>query len=239
MVSAVNFPVSAGGLMSKFKVSFKIEKLELEIEGSREDMPHIADQVGRQVAGMFQPAAQLASGEPAERAPVVTEAIVVQAPTDGKRRTSRRRRPTAAPAAAAADGGTAAAEVGLSWRHDTAKWGSPKKDWSLSNKIIYLLYVAKAEAEQQDLTAQAISETFNRLFKQAGTVETRYVTRELGRMKGRTPPPVSEDVTATPSLWFLNPNGDNEGRRLVAEAKGQEAVPTAGQGDVFSEGAHE
>jgi hypothetical protein len=225
--------------MAKFRVSFKLEKLELEVEGSREDMPHIADQVGRQVAGLFQPAAQLVAGEPADQPSTAPETIIVTPSNDGKRKTTRRRKSTAtAMAAGGSDGtGAAVADAPLNWRHDTAKWGTPKKDWSIGNKIIYLLYVAKAETDQRDLTAATITATFNLLFKQSGPLETRYVTRELGRMKGRPNAPVSEDVAQQPSLWFLNPNGDNDGRRLVAEAKGEDSGATPGQGDVFNAGA--
>jgi hypothetical protein len=224
--------------MGKFKVTFRLEKLELEVEGSRDDMPLVADQVGRQVAGLFQPAAQLVAGEPADRVGVGAQPVIVPASSDGKRKPTKRRKSTAtASASVGAEGAVAPlADVVLNWRHDTAKWGTPKKDWSLSNKILYLLYVAKAEADQRDLTASTIVETFNRLFKQSGPLETRYVTRELGRMKSRTNAPVSEDATQTPSFWFLNPNGDTEARRLVAGARGESSNGVPDRDAVVTDG---
>lgn len=48
---------------SKFKIKFKVEKLELEIEGNREDVPLITQALGQQVSGLLAPASDIVQGE--------------------------------------------------------------------------------------------------------------------------------------------------------------------------------
>jgi hypothetical protein len=40
------------GLMSKFKFKLKLQGLELEMEGSRDDIPLIAHNLGNQLTGL-------------------------------------------------------------------------------------------------------------------------------------------------------------------------------------------
>jgi hypothetical protein len=49
--------------LSKFMIKLKLQGLELEIDGSREEMPNITQNLGRQIAGMLQPAGAIIEGE--------------------------------------------------------------------------------------------------------------------------------------------------------------------------------
>lgn len=48
--------------MSKFTIKVKLQGLEIEVEGTREDAPRIASQLGKQIGGLLQAPATLASG---------------------------------------------------------------------------------------------------------------------------------------------------------------------------------
>jgi hypothetical protein len=48
--------------MSKFTVKVKLQGLEIEVEGTREDAPRLAQQIGKQLGGLLQAPALLASG---------------------------------------------------------------------------------------------------------------------------------------------------------------------------------
>jgi hypothetical protein len=205
--------------MSKFRIKMKLQGLELEVEGTREEAPLIAESLGRQFAGFLQPAAQIVEGE--------TEALpsrgAVQPATGedtspSRKRTPRRKRSTASsdPDQASSDSDSA-----LDWRHDPAKWGSPRQEWNTANKAIWLLYIAGNETDQKELSAKRITNTFNKHFKQAGLILVHNVVRDLGKQKVGKDATVSEDTTQDPAPWFLTDAGTRRAQQLVAEALGQ------------------
>lgn len=49
--------------MSKFKIKMKLQGLELEIEGAREDSSNIGRNLGGQLANLLQPAIKIIDGE--------------------------------------------------------------------------------------------------------------------------------------------------------------------------------
>ncbi|HXT14313.1 MAG TPA: hypothetical protein VN706_01700 [Gemmatimonadaceae bacterium] len=206
--------------MAKFRVKLKLQGLELEIEGSREDAPLIAQNLGRQFAGLLQPAAQIVAGN--DDVPLDAAPIAIQEPDAAStvRKRGPRKKRGAPPAAAASD---SAEEVPLDWRHDPAKWGSPKQAWNTANKAMWLLYVASNETDQKELSSKRIANTFNKHFKQAGQILPFNVTRDLGKLKIGKDAPVSEDTTQTSSPWFLTEAGTKRAQGLVSEALGRTA----------------
>lgn len=48
--------------MSKFTIKLKLQGLEMEVEGTKEDAPRIAQQIAKQLGGLLQTPAVLASG---------------------------------------------------------------------------------------------------------------------------------------------------------------------------------
>ena len=222
--------------MAKFKVRLKLEKFELEVEGSHEDMPLISERVGQQFAGLLQPATEIIIGDALPAQNGNAQNVVAPAATDSKRKPQRRRRSTAT-ATVVADAAESGVDAALVWRHDTSRWGTPKQAWTVGKKIIYLLYVAKQEVNQSEMTAGSIVETFNKHFMSAGMLRSKHIKGELERLKGRTPAPVSENVTKTPSTWFLTQQGDREAANLVNEALGRGPVAATAPLDIPSAGA--
>lgn len=202
--------------MSKFKVRFELQGLRLEIEGSREDVPLIAQSVGQQVAGLLGPTGNIVEGEivsdGGQKAlpPPITEKTSTKKRSSGKRRT----------VASSANGNTNK-ETALDWRHDPTKWGTPQQSWKTAEKAIWLLYVVGKETDVTELTSYRIAETFNKHFRQAKTIHKGNVYRDLGKLKTKPDSPVSEDTRTTPSVWFLTTTGEKLAQELVTKALGQ------------------
>lgn len=225
--------------MSKFRIKMKLTGLELEIEGTREEMPQIAQNLGRQFSGLIQPAAGIVQGEllPSDRR--ITPSVPVVAPTtdngssSGRKRGSRKRKSASGAAAAAAgtDSGAAPADLIVELTHDATKFGMPKQEWSTAQKAIWLIYVVGEQTDRRELTAHQIEATFNRYFREARQILVQNIARDLGKQRARTKDaPVAEDNTMDPSPWYLTEAGRREAQELVNLG----LTRTAGQADVVS-----
>jgi len=207
--------------MAKFRIKLKLQGLDLEIEGSRDDAPLIAQQLGTQFAGLLQPAAQIVVGDDGDEVPanvlLAPSAASADSGSGGRKRAPKKKRSVPV---AAADGGLSD-EAPLDWRHDPSKWGSPKQEWNTATKAIWLLYVASKETDQTEISAKRIANTFNKHFKQAGKIQSFNITRDLGKQKVGKDAPVSEDTTQPTSPWFLTESGIRRAQALVAEALGR------------------
>jgi hypothetical protein len=199
--------------MAKFRIKFKLQALELEVEGSRDDVPLITQNLGQQFSGLLLPAANIVGGEiPADSSNVLVDGASTEpnlsnrgnAGSVTKKRPSRKKHATGAPN----QPGDGVKDEAVNWRHDPAKWGSPRQEWKTANKAIWLLYVVAHETDQKELTSQQIAATFNKHFRQAKQVLTHNVTRDLGKLKVKADAPVSEDTTMSPSPWYLTNAGD-------------------------------
>jgi hypothetical protein len=201
--------------MAKFRVRMKLSGLELEIDGSREDMPIIANSLGKQLSGLLQPSAQIVDGEVVSEAPLMPAAQ----PQDDSTKRRRGRRRGVPPASGG--GSTASGENTLDWRHDPTKYGSPKQEWTTSDKILWTLYVAGEETGTREMNGGQLTRTFNKHFRQAGQLQRQNVYRDLGKLKtGRKGelPLVSENTTASPTTWFLTEAGTKAAQQLVLSA---------------------
>jgi hypothetical protein len=227
--SQLRWRIVEGRTMGDFSVTLKVEKFELNVTGSREDLPLIADRVGQQFIGLLQPAADIVSGDITETVQP-TQAVPS---VDGKRKALRRKR-TSATAAVTAGSTTEAGDGSIAWRHDADKWGTPKQEWSVSNKIVYVMHVAKVAANKSDITSPSIVATFNKLFKSAGQLSSKNIVRDLNKLKQNDPALVSDDNTQSPTVWFLTQQGEREGVRLISEARGLGSSTQTAQADVFS-----
>jgi hypothetical protein len=206
-----------GGDMAKFKIKLKLQGLELEIEGSREEVPNITQNLGRQIAGMLQPAGAIVVGEVVGgREDDFLEENLTQVP---RRQRTRRKRVQAQTTRE-----SPVKEDAVDWKHDPSKYGSPKQGWSTADKSLWLLSVVSQEAGINELSGQRIVLTFNKHFRQAGPIRTQNANRDLGRLKvNKTPSPVAEDTTKTPSQWFLTEEGVKSAQSLMADALGRTA----------------
>jgi hypothetical protein len=202
--------------MAKFKLKMKLQGFELEIEGSREDVPLITQNLGSQIAGLLQPAGAIIEGEVVGENGHQPSPPIADAPA---RRKSRKRR--SSPASPAPDQKTT--EGALDWRHDSAKFGMPAQGWSTAQKAMWLLYVASEMMNEKELSSKRIATTFNKHFRQSGRILTHNVVRDLGRLKTKQKPaPVADDTTKSPAQWYLTDVGTREAQKLVKEALGRQ-----------------
>src|SRR5579859_6575845 len=124
--------------MSKFTIKVKLEKLEIEVEGSREDAPLIAKRVGQQMGGLLQPAL-LATGN-GNTPPNVVDAEVETENGAGKKKKGKK-----------TGGGRTAAEL-LNFVHDPSQYGSPQQAWTTTQKTIWFLHIVGKQANVTQLT---------------------------------------------------------------------------------------
>jgi hypothetical protein len=207
-------PAKQDTIVAKFHIKLKVQGLELEVEGSREDMPVIRRALTQQVAGLFQPGTHIVDGETS------TETLGASAAqtTEAVKHKGRKPRSTSV-----AGSGADVKEPAVDWIHDSGKHGSPLQIWSNTKKAIWLLYVVSKQADVSELSCGRITATFNKHFRQAGQVNRGNLYRDLGKAKSATKGRrglVSEDTTKTPPTWFLTEAGTKMAEGLVVEALG-------------------
>lgn len=197
--------------MGKFKVRFKVEKLELEVEGEKDSVPEVTHALEKQMSSLLTSPALLAGAHPMPDGRPTTP-HVIELPTGRK---SKRR--------ASSKTQTETQEALPEFRHDPNKWGNPQQAWTTAEKSIWLLFVVKNQSETKELSASAIATLFNKHFRESGAIRRGNVWRDLGKCKSKSPPWVGEDATQDPYRWYLTETGDKVARDLVAKATG--AVP--------------
>jgi hypothetical protein len=199
--------------VTKFRVKMKLQGLELEIEGAREDASLISRNIGDQISALMRPAGAIIEGEMARpRGPM---AQIDAVPHDAVAKKSRKRK-----ASNSSHPETEAASA-VDFNHSVESYGNPKQEWKTADKSLWLLFVLRESMQMNQLSTRVIVETFNKHFKQSGTVTTSNVTRDLGRLKTKErPAPIGEDTTKSPSEWFLTEEGIKRAKNLTLEALG-------------------
>jgi hypothetical protein len=203
--------------MSKFRIKMKLQGFELEVEGTREDVPAITRNLGQQLSSLMQPSGAILEGRVLHTAQQSAQlsSPTVNAEVPRKRRGRKN-------AALAANGNGEGVEEPIDWRHQTEKFGLPKQAWKTSDKAIWLIHVVSTETDVKELSGRRITDTFNKHFRQAGAVTTSNVNRDLGVLKVRkTPSPIAEDTTQAPPRWYLTEEGQRRANELVADALGR------------------
>ncbi|MCG7505519.1 hypothetical protein [Mesorhizobium retamae] len=198
--------------MSKFKFKLKLTGLELEMEGSREDIPLITQNIGNQLAGLMKPAADIASekdGTEPSFSPLTINHSIEDKSTN--KRTKRRPRTNPQPQANGAN------IPPIEWTHDPSKFGNPQQTWSTAKKSIWLIYVVSQISKVSQLQTSQIVEIFNRKFRQFKTINTSNVSRDLGRAKTSKPSLVGEDTAKSPTEWFLTDEGIKSAQESISE----------------------
>jgi hypothetical protein len=185
--------------MPKFRIRLKLQGLELEIDGEREDIPALGAAVRQQFAGLIKPAELTLDHKQLSGAPNGDE----QEDENKSKGRSRRRN--------IQRGGQDGPTAPLEFRHDAAKYGNPVQSWTLVEKCIWLLYVVKNVLETKEVSAPQLAATFNQYFKGSGKVHPPHVSRDLGRAKLQNPASVGEDK----GLFFLTDEGDKVAKNLI------------------------
>ena len=194
--------------MSKFKIKMKLTGFELEIEGSKDDVPNIQQAIGQQLSGLLQPPTGLI--EEAPRAQMKT----IESESVASSRTTKPRKRSTPSAPRAANGETDAALD--NWPRDVSKYVSPTQGWSVRDKALWLLYVAQEENIAPEVSSIQIRDTFNMHYRQAKLITVSNINRDLGRVKGQL---VGEDVKKSPPCWFLTEAGSAAVAQKIREAK--------------------
>lgn len=197
--------------MSKFKFKMKLEGLEIEMEGSKDDIPLMASSLGNHLAGLMQPATEMPGVSNGSNGPggikTIDHAEREVAPARKRKRSTSSQ--------SAKDGSSDAIE----WQHDSTKYGNPQQAWNPTKKALWLLYVVSQEVRLTQISASQITNTFNKKFKQAGVVRGSNISRDLGKAKTRSPSLTGENTTKNPSEWYLTEAGVREAQAAVAEVK--------------------
>ncbi len=193
--------------MAKFRIRLKVQALELEIDGEREDIPAITSAVQQQFSGLLQPTEAMADGrKQLEAAVQVIDGDVAKSKTKGKRRTGGK-----------VNSDIAAAQP-VEFRHDPAKYGNPQQGWNITDKSVWFMFVLKDLNVAQEVNGPQLAATFNLNFKAAGAIHPPLVTRELGKAKVKSPALVGEDKKQEPSLWYLTDEGTKHAQHLIQSA---------------------
>lgn len=199
--------------MSRFKIKFKIQGLELDIEGDRRDVGLISRAVGDQVAGLIAPANEIVDGQRTG----VPQGMVDVTPHP----TSKNARKRASTGTRTNNGG--ATTTAIDFVHEPQRFGTPTQTWKAVQKAMWLISVVGELKQITQLNAGTIFATFNKHFRQAGMLRRSNVARDLGRVKlkiGDTPPLVAEDTTKSPTEWFLTDEGKKQVNALIIDSLG-------------------
>src|SRR5690242_17006749 len=128
--------------MAKFKVRLKVQALELEIDGEREDLPLITSAVNRQFATLVEPTEVIAELPklPGSNGSESTS-------SEGGKGKPRKPRPPA--------NRTPAEFAGpVDYRHDSGKFGVPQQEWSIIEKVIWMLWVLQQGGTKEYMAGQ-------------------------------------------------------------------------------------
>jgi len=195
--------------MSKFKIKMKLTGFELEIEGSKDDVPSIQQALSQQLGGLLQPAAGLIDEAPLPQMKTIEAEAAQQPARNGK---AKKR-----PAQSSARSNSAESDVPLApWPRDVSKYVSPTQAWNTRDKALWILYVAHQEKIASEASGIQIRDTFNLHYRQAKPITLSNVNRDLGRVKGQL---VGEDMKTTPPSWFLTETGVAAVAQKIKEAK--------------------
>jgi len=186
----------------------KLTGFELEIEGSKEDVPHIQHAISQQLSGLLQPPTVLIDENPRQLQTIESE----PAPAAKRAVKPQRRAPQTVKAGATGEND----EALENWPRDVSKYVSPTQTWSTRDKALWLLFVAQEENIAPEVSSIQIRNTFNKHYRQAKLIHLSNINRDLGRCKGSL---VGEDMSKSPPCWFLMEAGTTAVAQKIKEAK--------------------
>jgi hypothetical protein len=190
--------------MSKFTIKVRLQGLEIEVEGTREDAPRIANQLGKQIGGLLQAPAALAS----ENGATTIDAEGVESDNGtGKKKKGKK----------GGSGQTKTSADDITFVPDS-QHGSPQQGWTQAQKAIWFLYIVEKQTNVTQLTAYSIAKNFNKYFKVSGAIYAGNVMRGLEKERLKSPPTVGADQTSGTSKYFLVTAGKTLAEKL---AKGE------------------
>jgi hypothetical protein len=179
--------------MSKFSVKIKLQGLEIEVEGSQDLAPRIAQRVGEQIGAIVKPPLLIEMGK--------NNGAGSESLDEDKGKPKKKK-----------SGGKASADD-VTFTHDPVQHGSPAQAWTTTQKAIWLLYVINSD---KPLSGYSISKAFNKYFKSAGAIIGGNVNKglEKERLKG-TSATVGVDMADGTSRYYLTEAGKAMGAKLI------------------------
>ena len=199
--------------MSKIKFRIKLTGLEIEFEGTNDQMKQVSTNLGQQLTGLIQPGlnggAEHKAGKPARTEDADVD--VVASSIKGKKNRKSR---------AASNGGAKVEKLNVvDFQNDISTYGAPIQQWNTFDKGVWLLYVISKQASITEMSATEIAETFNKYFRQTKPIRSTNVARDFGNKKSGANALVSEDPTKNPSKWFLTEEGNKYVQKLITDLK--------------------
>jgi hypothetical protein len=193
--------------MNKLKFTFKIKELELQVEGTREEVNTITNSIGQQFQGLIRPTG--ATGEQTSQPPlqITEDGEITEVKTPAKRRKNAGAQPKAEKAKA------------YDFKNDPSKYSSPLQSWTGLEKAVWLVYVVHNELSIMELSAGEIGETFNKHFKQQGKIRPSNIARDFGKQKAGAKAIVGENSTVSPTKWYLTEEGNKMAQKLIQNLK--------------------
>jgi hypothetical protein len=190
--------------MSKFSVKIKLQGLEIEVEGTHENAPRLAQRVGEQIGALIKPSLLIEAGKNGGTSHDEPE------PSDDKGKPKKKK--------SGGTGGSKSSADDLVFLHDPTKHGTPIQTWTSAEKAIWFLYVANPD---KSLSGYSIAKAFNKHFKSAGAVDAGNVNKglEKERLNG-TSSTVGADTADGTIRYYLTDAGKAMGAQL---AKGNAA----------------
>jgi hypothetical protein len=188
--------------MAKFKMRLKLQGLELEVEGERQDIPRITAAVGKQLSSIVEPADVIVEA----RKQIGNGAGAIDVEPSNRKSGPRRQ--------GSRSSGEGAAPV--DFRHEPDKFGNPMQGWSVTQRCIWFLYVLQNITGHKEYSAGQVVATYNEQFKAAGKLHPPLVSRELAKARVLSPAPLGQDK----GLWYLTAEGERQAKELVAQVLG-------------------
>lgn len=182
--------------MSKFRVKIKMQALEIEVEGTHENAPRLAQRVGEQIGSLIKPSLLIEAGK--------NGGAILDAEPDDKGKSKKKK---------SGGGGAKSSADDVTFTHDPSNHGSPSQEWTTVQKAIWLLYVVNPE---KPLSGYSIAKAFNKQFKSAGAIVGGNVTKGLDKEKLKgTSSPVGADLSDGTARYYLTDAGKATGAQLA------------------------
>ncbi len=203
--------------MSKIKFKVKLTGLEIEFEGTKDELRQVSSGLGQQLTGLIQPnlgdTPDDNNKNNTSQTTVDGSAEIIASQIKGKKIGRKNKNNSSGIKAE-----KTTAKV-VQFKNDPNAYGAPTQKWIALEKALWTLYVVEAQASISELSAGDISETFNAHFRQLGPIRASNVSRDLGKKKAGADALVGENVAAVPNTWYLMEAGKKFVQNLIANQK--------------------
>jgi hypothetical protein len=186
--------------MGKLKVRLSFKEFSLELEGSREEVPQLGQNLGRQLAGLI--AAPAANVVPGAIPPVAVNEHV-----NGSAERGKKARPRKA---------NSKAETPTKWVYDGQQYGKPSQNWLTTDKAMWVLYVTDKVMGIKRMGAAQITSIFNKHYQEAKTIHRGNVYNGFESSRKAENAPVGKHEDGT---FFLTQEGYKQVGKLIGAEK--------------------